>query len=480
MASEAFGHARQARGAKPGIDADDFEQALHSPLDRLLTIFGDVRPGEGPAGFAMLCSVFLLLTAVYFLKPARDGLLSTSGLAGLSDMELKAYSSLAQSIVLLAVVPFYARMTVGLERAAVARRVTAFFIGNLIVFWVLRPGFVFERVPYLGLVFYVWFGVFNLLCVVQFWSFAADLYSDEGGQRLFPAIGVGATGGAALGAWLTKVLIHNRICGTYSLLLAATVALAGSFALLVYAESRQPRAIAPPPSRRRAELKTSGAFRMVLGNRFLLAVAIVTLLANWLKTNSDNLLFAIVQEVVATAAAPHGFSDAVSLDRFTADQTTAFYGDFFFWVNLGALVLQAIFASRVLKYGGFAALFLALPLFSLGCYPLLALAPTLGLFRLAKIGEESLSYSLQNTASQVLWLPTTREMKYQGKAAIDTLFVRLGDGLAALTTFASVQLFALPVREFFALNAVLAIAMTAAAVIAAHGYSALAKSTGSA
>src|SRR5258707_5110259 len=75
--------------------ADDFAEVLHSPLDRLLTIFSDIRPGEGPAGVAMLLSVFLLLTAVYFLKPARDGLLAASGLAGLSDMELKAYSSLA-------------------------------------------------------------------------------------------------------------------------------------------------------------------------------------------------------------------------------------------------------------------------------------------------------------------------------------------------------------------------------------------------
>jgi AAA family ATP:ADP antiporter len=273
------------------------------------------------------------------------------------------------------------------------------------------------------------------------------------------------------------MLIHTRICGTYSLLLAASVALAGSLALLVYAESRQASAVAPTPSRRGAEPGASGAFRMVLGNRFLLAVAIVTLLANWLKTNSDNLLFAIVQEVVATEAARHGFADAVSLERFTADQTTAFYGDFFFWVNLGALVLQAVVASRVLKYGGFAALFLALPLFSLGCYPLLAIAPTLALFRLSKIGEESLSYSLQNTAFQVLWLPTTREMKYQGKTAIDTLFVRLGDGLAALTTFVSVQLLALPVREFFALNAALAIVWTAAAVAAVHGYSALGRPT---
>ena len=36
---------------------------------------------------------------------------------------------------------------------------------------------------------------------------------------------------------------------------------------------------------------------------------------------------------------------------FTRDQTTAFYGNFYFWVNVTALVLQAFVASRLLKYG---------------------------------------------------------------------------------------------------------------------------------
>jgi AAA family ATP:ADP antiporter len=316
-----------------------------------------------------------------------------------------------------------------------------------------------------------------LLCIVQFWSFAADLYTDEGGQRLFPAIGVGATAGAAAGAWLAKVLIHTNVLSTYSLLLAAAGALGGSLVLMRYAESHQrtPAAtLTPAPA---SESQSSGAFRLVLSHRYLLAVAVVILIANWLKTNSDNLLFAIIQEVVATEAGVRGITDVAALDRFTADQTTAFYGDFFFWVNVGALGLQALIASRLLKYGGFRMIFLALPFFSLVSYPVLALAPTLLFFRLAKIGEESLSYSLHNTALQVLWLPTTREMKYKGKAAIDTLFVRIGDALAALTTFFAVQVFALPVREFFVFNGALALAWIGAAFAVVRYYEAMTEPT---
>ncbi|HSD10957.1 MAG TPA: hypothetical protein VLF14_08230, partial [Candidatus Binatia bacterium] len=205
----------------------------------------------------------------------------------------------------------------------------------------------------------------------------------------------------------------------------------------------------------------------------------VVLLANWVKTNSDNLLFAVVQEVIGGEAGARGISDPADLDRFTADQTTAFYGDFFFWVNLAALVLQSLGASRVLKYGGFGALFLALPALSLFAYPALALFPLLALFRLAKIAEDSTSYSLQNTAAQVLWLPTTREMKYKGKAAIDTFFVRAGDALAALTTFVAIQALALPPREFFVLNAILSLAWLATATIVIRENRALAETPAS-
>jgi ATP:ADP antiporter, AAA family len=460
MANPQSGKDRQRRGTRASA-GNELRVALYSPLDRLLTLFSDVRPGEGVTGSAMLGSVFLLLTSVYFLKPARDGLLAISGIPGLSDMELKAYSSFGQSLLLLGIVPFYARYATRLSRRDLARGLTLFFVANLIGFWLLQPGLVVARVPYLGLVFYLWFGVFNLLAIVQFWSFAADVYSDEGGRRLFPAIAVGATAGAATGAWLAQALIRSGLSSTYSLLLVAAATLIGSLALLMFAESRG----ADEPAAEPDSGEHSGAFRLVLRSRYLFAVAIVILVANWVKTNSDNLLFAIVQEVLGSEAGARGITDPASLDRFTADQTTAFYGDFFFWVNLIALLLQSFLASRLLKHGGFGALFLALPLISLIAYPMLAAVPALLLFRVAKIAEDSTTYSLHNTATQVLWLPTSREMKYKGKAAIDTLFVRLGDALAALTTFFGIQFLLLPARSFFVLNACLALGWLAAAVV---------------
>ena len=71
----------------------------------------------------------------------------------------------------------------------------------------------------IGLVFYVWIGVFNMMVVAQLWSFANDLYDAERGKRLFPLVALGASLGAALGskvaAWLVEPL------GVYALLLVS-------------------------------------------------------------------------------------------------------------------------------------------------------------------------------------------------------------------------------------------------------------------
>jgi len=94
---------------------------------------------------------------------------------------------------------------------------------------------------------------------------------------------------------------------------------------------------------------------------------------------------------------------------------------------------------------------------SLTSYALMAIHPALGTIRRMKIAENAVDYSLNNTAKQVLWLPTTVDMKYRAKAAIDTLFVRAGDALAALTAFVGIEVLGAPLRLLFAFNACLAI-----------------------
>jgi len=306
--------------------------------------------------------------------------------------------------------------------------------------------------------------------VAQFWTFCADVYTDERGKRMLPMIAIGATSGAAAGSWIVSQLVDSGLVDTKMLLLLATVPLFVSIGLTKIADRRESQGKAPAAAAGQSEPGSGtesllSSAKLVLMSRFLFAAAIVTLLTNWVNTNGENLLFRVIQESLTGQALEQGVVDTTAVLEFTRDGTTAFYGDFFFWVNIVALILQAFVASRLLKYGGFATIALMLPVVALMSYSIMALLPVLAIVKVMKIAENATDYSINNTARHVLWLPVSSAMKFRGKPAIDTLYVRLGDGLAAITVLIGIHAFALSTQSFFVFNVSLVVCWLAATVL---------------
>lgn len=84
----------------------------------------------------------------------------------------------------------------------------------------------------------------------------------------------------------------------------------------------------------------------------------------------------------------------------------------------------------------------------------MAFAPLLTFILVAKVAENSLNYSLQNTVRQALFLVTSREAKYKAKTFIDTFVVRVGDVLAAACVWLGTVL-AVDARSFALFNILL-------------------------
>ena len=103
------------------------------PVSYVLRLFGDVRPGEATTVLLLALNVFLLLTAYYLLKVAREPLILLGGGA-----EVKSYASVGQT-VLLVVVSSRLRLARGARRAHRAHHDghAASSSSNLVVFWVL-------------------------------------------------------------------------------------------------------------------------------------------------------------------------------------------------------------------------------------------------------------------------------------------------------------------------------------------------------
>jgi AAA family ATP:ADP antiporter len=195
----------------------------------------------------------------------------------------------------------------------------------------------------------------------------------------------------------------------------------------------------------KAPLGSANAFSLVFGNRYVLLIAALLIVLNVVNTVGEYLLsHLVVEHASALAAADPSFDKNAYIG--------AYYGSYFFWVNVTAVLLQAFVASRLVKRFGLAGVLFALPLIALGAYGFVAVGATMGVVRLAKTAENSVDYSVMNTAKQLLWLPTKREEKYKAKQAVDSFFVRLGDLAAALVVFAGTAWVTLDASGFAIVN----------------------------
>src|SRR5215216_3560079 len=162
-----------------------------SALDRVLSVVADVRPGEGVTALLMLANIFLLLVCYSIIKTVREPLILLGGGA-----EVRSYAAAGQALLLMGFVPLYAWCATRVGRVKLLVGVTLFFIVCIELF----AAAVQARVPYVGVAFFIWVGIFNMSLVAQFWSFANDIYNKEAGDRLFPIVVVGMTAGAPLGS----------------------------------------------------------------------------------------------------------------------------------------------------------------------------------------------------------------------------------------------------------------------------------------
>src|SRR5690606_19013182 len=180
-----------------------------SLLERALSLFADVRADEGAGALLMALTVFLLLGGYYLLKTVREALILTEGGA-----EEKAYSSAAQALLLLGVVPLYGWLSSKVGRLPLMATTSTFFAVNLVLFFLAG-----QSGARIGIAFYIWLGIFNVFVISQFWAFANDIYTEGQGRRLFPLIGVGSSLGAWLGAEASVPLVQRLASGPYAVLL---------------------------------------------------------------------------------------------------------------------------------------------------------------------------------------------------------------------------------------------------------------------
>jgi AAA family ATP:ADP antiporter len=435
---------------------------------KFLRIFADIRHGEAPKALLLALNIFLLLLAYYILKPLRESLL----LVDQKAPQVKSYLSGAQAVLFVFVIKGFSRLASKVPRHVLITWTTSFFISNLVIFYFLHAGGM--AIKPMGILFFIWVGIFNYFVIAQFWGFANDLYSDEAGKRTFPLVALGAT----LGGLIATLPFMKRLRDflgdgwEFKLMLLAGIILFLCIALARYIHHRDVRktradrekGLAGAAEKAKVQeqpLKAGGGFRLIFKSRYLLLIALMIGLYNFVNATGEF----IISSVTVNKSIDHPAGQAQSAEALPAasqslprqTESKAIHNafmDYQFLTNLIALIIQLFLVSRIFKWVGVGGALLFLPLLALGGYALISFGAVFLLVRWVKALENGTDYSLQNTTKAALFLVTQREEKYKAKAAIDTFFVRGGDTVSALAVLVGTQLLGLKIERYALLNVV--------------------------
>ncbi len=408
-------------------------------VQRLLSPIAEVRREEVASVLLMTLAMFVILAAYYMLKTAREVFILSEGGA-----EVKSYSSAGQAILLLVLVPAYGAFASRVNRIQLIQWVTLFFASHIVLFLIaLGAGL------HVGIVYFLWVGIFNLMVIAQFWAFAADLYTSEQGKRLFPLIGVGASLGrlGRLGA-----------CGPAD---AGDGARASDDRRLRWTGrlravgSRHQQGHPQGRARRAGRPRRGAAWERRTGSRWSSRTATCcssrpSPSCSTSSTRPASTCLAATSWRPRSATHGAGPEGEALREQFIG----ATYSRLYSTVNLLGFVLQMFVVSRVFKFlGVYKSLFIH-PTIAFAGYLMMLRAPSITTMGWLKVADNSVDYSLGNTTKQALWLPTSREAKYKAKQAVDSFFVRAGDVVQAGLVFVGERL-AFAVPAFAAVSLVL-------------------------
>ena len=152
------------------------------------------------------------------------------------------------------------------------------------------------------------------MVIAQFWAFANDIYTQEQGKRLFPLIGVGSSLGAWLGSVRAGQLVETR--GPMRLLVGAAVMLVVCAVLWHWSTASPARTESTRARRRRDKpLGKEGGFELIRKDRYLMLIAMLTVLLNVVNTSGEYLFGRYVVEQANRARTARAPKTAAARER---------------------------------------------------------------------------------------------------------------------------------------------------------------------
>ncbi len=396
-----------------------------------------VKPGEeGPAVF--LFAFFFLLTAPFSVfKSIRDAAFLTE--LGSENLPVAYATALVVGLVVALQAKYESRLP---------RRVL--LAGSLIFFSLTGALFALAfRVSgrWLALAYWVWANVLIVSLMTQFWILVNDWFNPREAKRLIGFIGSGGILGGIVGGVLTGLLARRFPLGVMllgCLLLLAAVPLLVRFLDKGPSARDEKRGLCPPEDSGKVGGAAPSGFRAcfqtVVRDRYLRLLAGTVVMTGLISTFIDWQSKAVIERTVRRDLA-----------------------SFFGWFNAGLLVfsflLQLLGTSRIVNRFGLRSLLLFFPVVILLCTIGLSIWPVLGAAMVLKGSDKSLSYSINQSARELLYFPLPPAEKARAKIFIDMFLNRLSRTVGAVFLLAVLAWPGLPSLQAVGVLSLIALAI---------------------
>jgi ATP/ADP translocase/HEAT repeat protein len=290
--------------------------------------------------------------------------------------------------------------------------------GILTSFWLMIASGLADQNSWLYGVLYVFIDVVGGISIIQFWTYANDIFSSREAKRLFGIIGAGGVisnilCGLVVGA-LSEVLDTHHLLLLCVLLLVASMSCVRALAKEVHAEIDATNRAAG-----KSKKYGSGDLRSVFESKHIKLIAGVVGVTV-LTTTIIDYQFKVIAEA--------SFDSQADLQ--------AYFGYFTLVTGIVACFIQFFLTKRVLNRYGIVTALLVLPTaLMLGATSIAFLSSIISVLAAATFtkGTENVTrYTLNNSTMQLLYVPVPSSQRGRAKAFIDGMIKPFCQGASGL------------------------------------------------
>jgi len=399
----------------------------------------DIRKSELPLALLMFSYFFLVITSFWILKPIKKSLFiqfyDQSGFDLLAWHMSGPQAELLAKVLNMGVAFVAVTVFTWLARRYYRQQLTFIFSGFFLASYAAYTFVILSPRSLTVWTFYLFGDLFSTLMVATFFAFLNDSVTPDAAKRLYGLVGLGGVAGGVFGTTTVRALIAKVnvvgwlwICFGLGLLIIGVAYGAGRMV-----DRNPPSEPIPESPEPEAQVRGNPALegaRLVFRSPYLLAIVGIVGLYEIVSTVMDFQFTSTVAHYLDGPAIGKQFSTVFAI------------------TNIVSMLVQLFLTSLVMSRLGVGVALLILPVAALaGSTGFMAL-PVLWMGSALNTLDNGFSYSINQSAKEALYVPTTRDEKYKAKAFIDMFVQRFAKAVAVVVSLGITSVF----KEFTSLR----------------------------